>query len=207
MNDLTILLPSKGENPHYARQIIDYAGCPVLVVNDMLYGEAIKTGVRMADTTYILTMDADGQHTLHEAMKLYSVFTTLDVDLLIGERRQKDRNLLRVLGSTFLNILASFFAGKWVHDLNSGMRIFKRENALSYEQILCDDFSYTTSTTMCHLSDNLKVEWCPINVRDRQEGQSSVKWFKHTLISLYFIFYIGIGLKTREVREWLRSHR
>jgi glycosyltransferase involved in cell wall biosynthesis len=166
MDDLvTIVIPSKGEDPFYAAEVEAKAGCDVITVFNRGYGEAIKWGVRRARTKYILTMDADGQHTLEEAERLYAAFKIAGCDMMIGERRVKDRNIIRRSASLFFNVLASLFAGRWVVDLNSGMRIFRRDLANSYRPILCDGFNYTTSSCLAFLSDGYKVEWFPINSR------------------------------------------
>jgi len=205
--DVTLVLASKGENPKYAREIRKKAGRNVIVVKDKLYGEAIKIGVRRARTKYIITMDADGQHRYEDAVALYKARKISKADLLIGHRRQSERSFIRQLGSFFLNSLSSIFASRWVVDLNSGLRIFRRDNALGFESILCDDFSYTTSLAMAHLADGFKVEWFPVNVYSRTEGKSKTQWFKHTLISIGYIVWIGSALRTRKIRAYLRSFR
>lgn len=206
MNDTAIIIPSKKEDPRHVRRIKRNARCEVIVVYDKLYGEAIKEGIKLTKAKYILTMDADGQHTIEEAEKLYSAFKLAQCDLMIGDRRVKERNPIRFIASTVLNIFASSFAFRWVVDLNSGLRIFKRQHALDLESILCDDFSFTTSLAMGHLADDLKVEWFPINVQKRKEGKSHVKW-RHGLITIYYIVRIGFALRTRRLREWIRSFR
>jgi len=205
MKDLTIVIPVKGEDERFVQEIEDKATCEVIVIRNLPYGKAIKTGVRRAGTKFILTMDGDGQHTWQEANKLYKVFKLLKCDLLIGDRREKIKNPVRASASNLINFLAGLFAYRWVVDLNSGMRIFSRENAISYEPILCNDFSYTSSLAMSHLADGLSVEWFPINVFPRVSGKSHVQPIKHGFITLYYIIRIGGALRTRGLRKWLRS--
>ena len=204
IGDTTIVIPSKNEDPKYVEIIKERAKCPVIVIKDKLYGEAIKEGVRQASTRYILTMDADGQHTYQEAERLANMFDVMGPDMLIGERRQKGRNFIRAFASLVLNCCASVFSGRWVVDLNSGMRIFRRDLAISYEEILCDNFSYTTSIAMSFLADGHNVEWSPILVNDRKEGKSHVKPVKDGLRTLYYIIRIGFALRTRGLRKLLR---
>lgn len=207
MDEVTIVIPSKDEDPRYVAQIKRQATCPVIVIYDAPYGEAIKRGIAEATTEYILTMDADGQHDYRGAQDLYEAQKICKADLIIGHRRLKERNPVRVFGSFLINAFASVFAQRWVVDLNSGIRLFKRSNAVNYKSILCDDFSFTTSLAMAHLADDLKVEWFPINVYPRMEGKSHVKFFRHTLITVYYIIRIGFALRTRRFRSWLRSLR
>ena len=90
-------------------------------------------------------------------------------------------------------------------DLNSGMRMFKREIAVGYEPILCDTFSFTTSLTVAMTADNYKVAWFPINVQRRYSGKSNVNLIKDGFITVFYIFWIGFALRTRRIRAWLRS--
>lgn len=204
IEDLTVVIPSKNEDPKHAQLIGEKAPCHVVVVYERMYGEGIKEGIHTADTKYIITMDADGQHRIEDIRKLYDAFRFLKCDLLIGERRGEKRHGLRYIGSLLFNTLSSLFAGRWVVDLNSGMRMFRRADAISYFSVLCDEFSFTTSLAMSYMADGKAVEWVPITVKPRLTGRSSVLPVRHSLITLYYIFKIGIAFRTRGIRHWLR---
>mgnify|MGYP001573333326 FL=1 len=117
------------------------------------YGMAIKSGVRLARADYIATMDGDGQHSLCDLSRLFDFIRYMGIDMAIGDRRLIERTPLRWLGRKMLTWTASLFANRYINDLNSGMRIFKKKMALGYEPILCDGFSYTTSLTLASLAD------------------------------------------------------
>ena len=89
-------------------------------------------------------------------------------------------------------------------DLNSGMRVFKKELAVGYKPILCDTFSFTTSLTMAMVTDDHKVAWFPIDTMPRAYGKSRVKLLRDGLITIWFIFWIGFALRTRKLRSFLR---
>ena len=205
MHDVTICIPSVEKDESAIYEIKQKAKCPVIVVRGKPYGEAIKTAIKRAKTKFILTMDADGQHTYEEAQRLCYVFRLTDCDMLVGERRQETRKPGRFLASAIINAIASCIAGRWVVDLNSGMRIFRRDMALGYQSILCDEFSYTTSLLMSFLADGFKVEWHPILVKDRRSGHSHVRVLKDGFVTLYYVIRIGLALRSRGLRKWLRS--
>lgn len=205
MKDVTIVIPSRGENPKYAKYIKANADCKVIVIRDRNYGEAIKKGIRQAQTELVLTMDADGQHTLYEARRLYQAYKLAGCDLMIGDRRLQKREKLRSLASTCINLLASAFAHRWVVDLNGGLRIFRKDLAVAYEPILCDDFSYTTTLTMAHLADNYSVEWFPIRVFPRPEGKSKAANISNGLRTIYYVVRTGTAFRTRGLRKSLRK--
>ena len=164
------------------------------------------TGIKNATRHIILTADGDFQHTTSEIVKLYHAFKLMESpDMLIGVRRLKKETTLRFLGRKMLNWTASLLCLNWIPDLNSGARIFKRSVAISYFPILCRTFSFTTSLTISMMCDNYKVEYFPIKVEDRKEGKSRVKVWKDGWITLKYIIWIGLGLRTRGIRAWLRT--
>lgn len=170
------------------------------------YGGAIKEGIRRATRPYILTMDGDGEHRVDDVVKLDKTFHLITLcDMLVGCRWNKKESALRWIGRKGINFIAALWCRHFLVDLNSGMRIFRRELALGYESILCDTFSFTTSLTMCMVTDNHKVAWFPIDTNPRVYGKSHVKLFRDTLITLKYIFWIGFALRTRKMRAWLRS--
>ena len=173
------------------------------------YGSTLKTGINNASNNVILTMDGDGQHRVEDADNMWKVWQMLgdDVDMLIGARRLKREKATRMWGRKILNFIASIFTGVYMTDLNSGMRIFKKKIAQGYFPILCDTFSFTTSITMSYMCDDYRVEWFPIKVAERPHGKSHVRVIKHGFITLYYILRIGLALRTRRIRAWLRRHR
>ena len=170
------------------------------------YGAALKSGIRKAQGQLILTMDGDGQHNHVDAFRLVDFFLYFShLDMAIGDRRLKEASLLRLWGRKFLNWTASCFASRWVNDLNSGMRVFKRQIALGYEPILCDGFSYTTTLTLAMIADGYQVDWLPIKVHPRTDGQSHVKVIADGWITLKQILWVGMALRTRRLRAAWRQ--
>ena len=170
------------------------------------YGYAIKYGILQAKNNIICTMDGDGEHTIEDVEKLYKVFNLItDCSMVVGCRWNLKEKPIRWIGRKLINLTASLWAKHFMVDLNSGMRIFKRDLAISYSQILCDVFSFTTSLTMCIVNDGYKVAWFPIDNKPRVYGKSRVNLFRDGLVTIYYIFWIGFALRTRSIRKWLRN--
>ena len=224
MEDVSIVIPCKDENIGIIDELyteLTSLGAEVIVVDDgsnipypkaikhgtnFGYGSALMTGIKNATRKLIITADGDGQHTVSEIVKLYHAFKLIaDADMLIGVRRLKREKFLRLLGRKFLNWTASILCTNWISDLNSGLRVFKRDLAIGYFPILCRTFSFTTSLTISMMADKYRVEYFPINVEDRVSGSSHVRVFKDGLVTLYFILRNSLALRTRVLRSWLRS--
>ena len=224
MEDLSIVLPCYNEHHDTIKRTIaelKSLGAEVIVVDDgskdpypesikhgvnQGYGSALMTGIKNASRPLILTADSDGQHIVSEIVKIYHAYKLMgDVDMVIGVRRLKGERFLRFFGRKFLNWTASMVCNYWISDLNSGLRIFKRNLVLGYFSILCRTFSFTTSLTISMMADNHRVEFFPINVASRTNGTSHVNVIKDGWITLYFILRNGLAMRTRKLRFWKRG--
>jgi glycosyltransferase involved in cell wall biosynthesis len=139
------------------------------------YGAALKTGVKAATGDYILTMDADGQHRLEDVLTLCkAVGGEQPPDCVIGHRTALLHSALwRMPGKWLLKAMAQFLTQKKIPDLNSGLRIVKREVLKRYLHLCPSGFSFSTTITVALLSRGYAVEFMPIKV-ERRIGTSMV---------------------------------
>jgi glycosyltransferase involved in cell wall biosynthesis len=144
------------------------------------YGAAIKRGIRAAETEFVVTMDADGQHRAEDVLGLWAQAPTSD--MVVGERRGvRHTPLWRVPGKWFLGRLANYLVRRKIPDLNSGLRLMRRELALRYLHICPSGFSFSTTMTMTLLSQGYTLSYIPIQV-EKRIGRSRVS--------------VGTGLQT-----------
>jgi len=143
--------------------------------NNRGYGASLKTGIRAATGDYILTMDADGQHRTEDVVTLCEAIAVPDApECVIGRREQVFHSpLWRMPGKWFLTHLAQILIQREIPDLNSGLRIIKREVALRYVRICPNGFSFSTTITMTLMSRGYGVSFVPIRV-SRRLGRSTV---------------------------------
>lgn len=226
MKDLTVIIPCYKENEQIVTELyckLSLLGCRVIVVDDggdmflpddvnciryrpnMGYGYAIKKGIMAADTPIVCTVDGDNQHLVEDVQKIYQVYKMVkNCKMVIGQRWGLREAFLRRYGRKFLNSLASIISNHYMVDLNSGIRIFDRNLAVGYSPILCDTFSFTTSLTMAMITDGHKITWLPVEVQERTYGKSRVRVIEDGLVTLYYILFVGFGLRTRGIRSWMR---
>jgi glycosyltransferase involved in cell wall biosynthesis len=137
------------------------------------YGAALKTGIRRACAPYVATMDSDGQHDPHELLKLLPYAS--DFDLAVGHRTKLlHSHLWRMPGKWFLGWLANYLTRQSIPDLNSGMRLFRREVILKYLHLCSDRFSFSTTSTLIFFNRGYQVTYVPIEIYPRK-GKSTVK--------------------------------
>ena len=144
------------------------------------YGAALKTGIKNANGEYILITDADGTYPHAEIPNLWKHAHAYD--MVVGARVGDNVNiqLYRRPAKWMLRLLANYLSGTKIPDLNSGMRIFKRDEAKKYFNIICDGFSFTTTITLSYLARGLLVKYVPISYFHRV-GHSKIKPFKDGL--------------------------
>lgn len=144
------------------------------------YGAALKTGIRNSSAELIAIIDADGTYPTDRLPELIARCTT--VDMVVGARIGDDVTypLIRRIPKVFMHRYASWIAGCNIPDMNSGMRVFRRGIALKFLGLLPDTFSFTTTITLCMLTNHYSVEYVPISYSSRV-GKSKIHPIKDTL--------------------------
>jgi glycosyltransferase involved in cell wall biosynthesis len=138
------------------------------------YGAALKSGVRAAKYPWILITDADGTYPVEHIPAL------LDAGehnaMVVGARTGASVNIqfARRPAKAFLRWLASYLAGRKLPDINSGLRLMRKDLIQRYEHLLPDGFSFTTTITLASACNGHPVEYIPINYHARL-GQSKIR--------------------------------
>ncbi len=97
------------------------------------YGGAIKTGIRACETEYLITIDADGQHLFEDIQRLYYCITSKDADIIVGSRKgTKSASIFREIGKGLIRMIAKFLMTVPIHDINSGIKIYRTDLAIKY---------------------------------------------------------------------------
>jgi hypothetical protein len=102
------------------------------------------------------------------------------LDMVVGSRPSRLVPTMRRPAKWCLARLAEYLAETKIPDLNSGMRVFRKDLALSYFNILPSAFSFTITITIAFLSDHYLVKFMPIPYQAR-EGKSKIKPLQDTL--------------------------
>lgn len=148
------------------------------------YGASLKTGIRASQTEYILTMDADGQHRAEYIWALWQ--QKQQYDMVVGERvRLLHSPLWRMPGKWLLTFMARYLTQKDIPDLNSGLRLVRKDVIEKYIHLCPSGFSFSTTITMALHSRGYRVGYVPIEVQKRKDsgaGTVSVRTGLDTII-------------------------
>jgi glycosyltransferase involved in cell wall biosynthesis len=168
-------------------------------------GAAVKTGLRTASGTFVLIVDADGQHRPADAMRLVGHLS--EFELVVGARSPSTQaTWSRRAGNALLNALASYLTGRPIPDLTSGFRAARRECLLEFLHLIPNGFSTPTTTTLAFLKAGYSVLFVPIDAAQRQ-GRSKIRFgsdgaqFVLILLKLITIFsplriFVPVSLAT-----------
>jgi glycosyltransferase involved in cell wall biosynthesis len=138
------------------------------------YGASIKTGIRQAQGVFVATFDGDGQHNPADLLNLFHTIRSEDWALVVGARTKLlHSSLWRMPGKWVLGWLANFLSRTKIPDLNSGLRVFRKEIINNYLHLCSDRFSFSTTSTLILLNRGYSLAYVPIQVNSRQ-GKSTV---------------------------------
>lgn len=130
-------------------------------------GAARKTGIRRARGRLIAMMDADGTYVPSHLPDLLSYFPAYDQVNGARTSEQGTIKLLRWPAKWMIRRLAIWVSGKHIPDLNTGMKIFKRDVMMRYLWVVPDGFSCVTSMTLAFLCNGHPVKYVPVGYRKR----------------------------------------
>jgi len=153
-------------------------------------GASIKSGARVAKGDILVFMDGDGQHDPEDIPKLLE---QIDVgyEMVVGARKvDTHASLLRRIGNSFYNKLASIMTGSKILDLTSGFRATRARHFRKFLYLLPNGFSYPTTSTMAFFRSGLPVTFVPIKAAKRM-GKSNIKLIKDGTRFLLIIIKIG----------------
>lgn len=157
------------------------------------YGASLKAGIEQAQYDLIAITDADGTYPADRLPEL--VGWLKDYDMAVGARTGNHVKipLLRRLPKIILNKYANYLVKYDIPDLNSGLRVFRKDLYKKFRNLLPSGFSFTSTITLAMLSNSYRVKYVSIDYYKR-EGKSKIKPIRDTInffklvskITLYF---------------------
>jgi glycosyltransferase involved in cell wall biosynthesis len=144
------------------------------------YGRALKTGMLHAAYDWCAIVDADGSYPLERFPDLLANIPQFD--MVVGARTGKHYwgPFTKRVGRQIILWLVSFVIGSRVPDINSGMRVFRKEVALAHIKRISSGYSFTTTLTLAMFLEERFVRFIPIDYFPR-EGKSKVRLWSDSL--------------------------
>tara|TARA_Y100000034_G_scaffold59406_1_gene72268 strand:+ start:492 stop:1367 length:876 start_codon:yes stop_codon:yes gene_type:complete len=166
------------------------------------YSASLKTGILNSKYSWIGITDADGTYPNKDAHKLIKFCG--NYDMVVGLRDRSGDPLMRRFAKFYLRHFASFLANKHIPDLNSGLRVFRKDISERFWALFPEGFSFTSTLTMACFTNRIPVKYVPISYFKRK-GKSTLKPISDTLrffslvtrLALYFNpmrFFVPLAL-------------
>jgi glycosyltransferase involved in cell wall biosynthesis len=142
-------------------------------------GSARKAGTHAARGRVVAWTDADMTYPNDRIPELVKELE--GHDQVVGARtsEQGTAKALRVPAKWLIRKLAEYLSGSRIPDLNSGLRVFRRDVAAQYLHLLPAGFSCVTTITMSFLANGYSVKYVPIEYSPRA-GRSKFHWWVDT---------------------------
>lgn len=130
-------------------------------------GASRKTGIHAAKGEWIAMLDADGTYVASHLPEMLSFLPAYDQ--VNGARVVEAGTMkaLRVPAKWFIRKLAEWVSGHRIPDLNTGLKVFKRDVMKDYLWALPPGFSCVTSMTLSFLCNGHPVKYVPVGYRKR----------------------------------------
>jgi len=176
-NDWRIIAVDDGSSDDSLDILRGFAADGVTVLHHKLnrgYGAAIKTGIRAAETKYVVTIDADGQHDPADVKRLLDVAMEKDADMVVGGRGKGVSSWYRNLGKALIKRITHWLVDFDVRDQNSGLKLYDREIALRFLSLTPNNMAYSDIILLLFVDGRHLVVEEPITIRPRSGGKSTI---------------------------------
>ncbi len=214
MSDFSIVIPALNEEEGIGRVIDAIRAmnptCDVVVVDDGStdntadvarshgarvvrhpmncgYGKSLKDGIANAHHDIIVITDADGTYPIDRIPDLLAEYDK-GFDMVVGARQGAAYRgtFFKMPARFFFKKLVEFTTGRYIPDINSGLRVFSKKTAQEYFVDICNGFSFTTTITLIYMLTGKMVAYLPIAYHKRV-GRSKVKMIRDSFRTLQYI--------------------
>ncbi len=168
----------------------------VNLIHNLGIGGAVQTGYKYAlDNKYDIAIqfDGDGQHDENYIDSLVNEIINGN-DFVIGSRFINDLSKFkstksRRFGINLLSFLIKICTGKKIYDPTSGFRAGNRNVIKLFAYSYPSEYPEPESTVFL-IRNKFKIKEIPVEMHERQFGQSSIKLFK----SIYYMFSVSLSI-------------
>ncbi|MDX2235657.1 MAG: glycosyltransferase family 2 protein [Hyphomonadaceae bacterium] len=149
------------------------------------YGAGLKTGMRAASRPLIAWFDADGEMRPADLVQMCTDLDRSRLAAVIGLRSRIATSHTRTVGKFLIRLTARALGLQIGHDINCGLRVFRREAIRPYVMLLPDGFSASTTSTMIMAERGYPVAFHPVSMNPRI-GHSKVR-LRHAFGSIAIV--------------------
>jgi len=166
-------------------------------------GAALKKGfnylIEQKNADWIITMDADGQHSIDDIFLFIDRILNLKgIDLIIGRRSTKigQMPLARIFSNRLTSFIISVLAGQKIFDIQCGFRAYSKK---CIKNIVCifNRFEMETEIVLRACAKKYFIDFVPIKTL-YFSNQSHISHFWDTLRWLRTVIFVYYNIKFGE---------
>ena len=167
------------------------------------YGYSIKRGSLEAKHNILGIIDSDNSYNLSFLVDHLKSFKDSKVDLLVGKRNfTYNEGIFRKLYRFFLNKLASILCNYKILDINSGIRLFKKNFFLENIKYYPDKFSITSTQTLSYILQKKNIKYIDTTYFKRSE-KSKINIFKDPFNFVFLILKVYMLFAPLSFFSWI----
>ena len=181
------------------KQICKQNNIPVInLVQNLGIGGAVQTGYKYAyenNYDYAIQYDGDGQHEISCVKDILKPLQNNEADLCVGSRfidknsSEFKSSTARRIGIKIISCLIKLTTGKTIYDVTSGFRAANKKIIERFAHTY--PLEYPEPVTNAELlKQNIRVVEIPVQMHERETGQSSI----HTWKNIYFMINIFLSI-------------
>jgi len=168
---LKAILVNDGSGSAFSHIFEQAAGFAVILTHPQNYGKgrAIKTGLQYIRNNFnggytVVTMDADGQHQISDAVRICAAAERQPDTLILGSRKLQENVPLRSrFGNTVTRSVYSLSTKVRVHDTQTGLRAFSSALLPSLLDIAGERYEYEMNVLLEFARRKTPIEEIPIS--------------------------------------------
>ena len=172
-------------------------------------GGGVQTGYKYAlehDYDVAIQFDGDGQHDASYIETLFKYLNENNLDMVIGSRfidkQGFQSSLTRRMGINMLSNLIKMLTGKRVLDVTSGFRMVNKNVIRMFCEYYPKDYPEPESIVDV-LRQGGKIGEVPVQMRERQNGKSSINLLK----SIYYMIKVSLAIVISALKRKGKSER
>lgn len=165
------------------RALAEEAGAMVIThPKNAGYGNSLLTGIRNAKHPWIGITDADGTYPVEELPSMLEEADRRELDMFVGARQGKHYrgSALKSVARMGFKFLSEFAVGQRIPDINSGLRVMRRDMIMRFAPALSGGFSFTTTITIIAFLTHHFVDYRSVTYHPRIDA-SHVRYVRDTL--------------------------
>ncbi|MCR2033574.1 glycosyltransferase family 2 protein [Anaerofustis stercorihominis] len=152
----------------------------------------------------VIQLDGDGQHDSSYIKEAIKPIVNDEADCVIGSRFINNEgfqsSFLRRMGIKFLSFLIKFCCGVKIYDVTSGFRAVNREMIELFSYDYASDYPEPEAIVTASIN-GFRLKEFPVIMRERVEGESSIKSFK----SIYFMIKVSLAIIIKRLSGKVRG--